>query len=69
MPYTVCPACGVGAYTAAAYSGVESCTRCGRGLSRRFARDRNGLHLGYATDALERLPTRRRPVPTPPRDK
>ena len=69
MPYTVCRACGLGVYTAAAYSGVESCIRCGRGLPRRSAGDRNGLHLRYVTEALDRLPRWPGPVPTHPRDK
>ena len=61
MPYTACPDCGLKVYTAAAYSGVDSCTRCGASLPRRPAGDRDGMHLRYAAEALEHLTRRTRP--------
>jgi hypothetical protein len=63
MPYAVCPSCGLRVYGAAAYSGVDSCPRCGRGLPRRPGGDRNGLEIRYAAEALERVRRRSRRLP------
>ena len=39
MPYVICPACGLTTYSAALWSSVDACPRCGRDLpSRRPAR-------------------------------
>jgi hypothetical protein len=55
MPYIGCPRCDLRAYTAAAYSGVDSCSRCMALLPHRRAAGREGLQLHYALKALEEL--------------
>jgi hypothetical protein len=62
MPYTAYPDCGLKVDSSAAYSGVDSCTRCGVSLPRRPRGDRNGMHLRYAAEALEQLTRRARRV-------
>jgi DNA-directed RNA polymerase subunit RPC12/RpoP len=56
MPYIVCPSCGLRVYAAAAYLGVDSCSRCGSRLRGKPSGDRAGLHLRYASEAIEVLP-------------
>jgi hypothetical protein len=55
MPYIVCPRYELRVYTAAAYSGVDSCSRCGARLPPRRAGGRDGLHLRYPSEAVEEL--------------
>jgi hypothetical protein len=39
MPYVICPACGLTTYSAALWSSVDCCLRCGRDIpNRRRAR-------------------------------
>ena len=56
MPYIVRPSCGLRVYAAAAYLGVDSCSRCGSRLPRKPSGDRDGLHLRDASEAIEELP-------------
>jgi predicted RNA-binding Zn-ribbon protein involved in translation (DUF1610 family) len=37
MPHVTCPDCGLRTYTAAAWSSLDPCPRCGRALPRRHA--------------------------------
>jgi hypothetical protein len=55
MPYIVCSRCELRVYTAAAYSGVDLCSRCGARLPRRRVGGRDGLHRHYASKAIEEL--------------
>jgi hypothetical protein len=60
MPYTAYPDCGLKVDSSTAYSGVDSCPRCGASLPRRPPGDCNGMPLRYDAEALEQL-TRRAP--------
>jgi hypothetical protein len=62
MPYIVCPRYELRVYPAAAYSGVDSCSRC----VARLGGGRDGLHLRYASEAVEELV---RPRHRPPRSR
>jgi DNA-directed RNA polymerase subunit RPC12/RpoP len=55
MPYIVCPRCELRVYTAAAYLGVDACSRCGARLPHRRGGGRDGLHLRNASEAIEEL--------------
>jgi hypothetical protein len=61
MPYIACSGCGLRVYTAAAYSGLDSCPRCGVALLHRRAAHRDEVSLRYAAEAFQRLTRRSSP--------